>query len=99
MISSGSSRFPNFEYHLLGDRLDAFQSTPTHKGLQFFVPQGKRCSLEALPDRQRGHSLKDRIFLKAFLEEVVWNLRAEMVDVVKANIASKPLQYLRQFVV
>ena len=62
------------------------------------IPQPERERLEAADERDGLHRLKQRLGLVAFLEVVVRNARAQVVDVVEADVAREPLQHLRQLV-
>ena len=45
-----------------------------------------------------GHLVKDGIFLVTLLQLVVGNLRAEVMDVMKADVAREPLQHFGEFI-
>src|SRR5712675_1158035 len=64
----------------------------------FFVPESERERFEARPERDRLDLLKQRVRLVTFLDVVIGNARAEMVDVMEADVAGKPLEDARQFV-
>src|SRR2546423_606046 len=59
-------------------------------------PEGERS--QAREQRQRFHLLKERFRLVALLQVVIGNARAQMVNVMKANVAREPLEHFRQFV-
>src|SRR5436189_4930047 len=63
-----------------------------------FIPKTKRERFEAAAQRHGFDLLKQRVRLVASLQIVIGNARAEMVDMVKADVAGKPLQDLRKFV-
>lgn len=58
----------------------------------FLIPESKSEGFQA---GQYGYRLnmEDAIFAMTFLQKIVGNLGAEVVDVMKANIACKPLQH------
>src|SRR4051812_29397203 len=63
-----------------------------------FVPQPEGERLQAADERNRFHALKQRLGLVAPLEVVIGNARAQVMDVMKSDVARKPLQDPRQFV-
>ena len=62
------------------------------------VPQAKGEGMEARQQRDRLDRIEERVRLVAFLEMVVRNARAEVMNVMKPDIAGKPLQDSRQLV-
>lgn len=70
-----------------------------HHLLLLLVPQLQGHRFQALPESHDGDVMKNRILVESLLQVVVGDLGAEMVDVVKADIAREPLEYLRQLVV
>ena len=62
------------------------------------IPETKGEGFEAGKQRDGFDSLEQRLGPVTFLQVVIWNPGAQMVDVMKADVAGEPLQYLRQFV-
>ena len=63
-----------------------------------FIPETEGEGLQAGEQRDGFDGLEQWLRLMAFFEVIIGNSRAEMMDVVKADVAREPLQYLRQFV-
>src|SRR6185369_15155536 len=66
--------------------------------LTAFVPKAIGEGFEAGKERNRFDGLKERFGAMAFLQMIVRNRRAEVMDVMKADVAGKPLQDFRQLV-
>ena len=64
----------------------------------FFVEESVSCAGQAGPDRQAGDLLEKRFRVMAFLETVVGNTGAQVVDVVETDIAGEPLENFGKFV-
>lgn len=62
-----------------------------HKTLLLLIPQRQRHRAQAAADSQMGHALEQGVLIVAFLQVIVGNARAEVVDVMKADVARKPL--------
>ena len=63
----------------------------THHAPCLFIPQAQRKALQAGPQREWFDLLKNRVVVVAFFQIVIGYARAEVVDVVKADIARNPL--------
>ena len=68
------------------------------KLLTAFVPKAIGEGFEAGKEGDRFDGLKERFGAVAFLEVIVRDRRAQVMDVMKADVAGKPLQYFRQLV-
>src|ERR1043165_5094981 len=66
--------------------------------LAAFVPKAKGEGFEAGKEGDGFDGLKERFGAMAFLEVIVRNRRAQVMDVMKADVAGEPLQDFRQFV-
>ena len=66
--------------------------------LAVFIPEAIAERLEASEQRDGFHLLENRNLVVSALQIVVRDARAEVVDVVEANIAGEPLKDARQFV-
>lgn len=64
-----------------------------HQLALFFVPQAQKDTLETGPHRQDNNLLEDRVFFVTLLQLIIGNSGAQMMDVVKTDIARKPLQH------
>src|ERR1700690_3918868 len=62
------------------------------------VPEPKRERLEAGEESDWLHGLEQRFSPMTLLEVVIGDARAEVMDVMEADIAREPLQHLGQFV-
>src|SRR5438105_15421133 len=62
------------------------------------VPEPEAERFEAAEKRERFYLLKHQMRFVASLQIVIRNSRAQMVDVVIADVSGEPLQYFRQFV-
>ena len=60
------------------------------------VPQVQPQRFQAAPKRDRRHILELRVLFHTLLQRIVRDARAQVVDVVEPNVASEPLQHLRQ---
>src|ERR1022692_3869742 len=63
-----------------------------------FIPETESERLQAAQQRDGFDGLKQRFCFVAFLQMVIRNARAEMMNVMKADVAGKPLQHFWQFV-
>src|SRR5882672_145611 len=63
-----------------------------------FIPETEGERFEAGKQRDRLHRLKQRLRFVALLQVIIRNPRAEMMNVMKPDVARKPLQHLGQFV-
>lgn len=63
-----------------------------------FVPKSVRERLEAGEECDWFDGLKQRLSLVALLKMVIWNARAEMMNMMETNVAGEPLQDFGQFV-
>jgi len=59
-----------------------------------FVPEPESERLKAGEERDGFHSLKQRLGLVTLLKMIVRNPRAEVMDVMEANVPGKPLEQL-----
>ena len=57
-----------------------------------FVPQPERQRLKAGKERDRFDLLKKRSGVITFFQIVIWDLGAQMMDVMKPDAAGEPLQ-------
>ncbi len=73
-------------------------SNPTSFAI-FLIPQTVGSGFQAGAQGDRRHGLEKRLGLVAFLEVVIRNARAQVVDVVKADVAGEPLEHPRQLVI
>src|SRR5580704_11203228 len=64
----------------------------------FFIPKPERDGFQARNEGDRFYLLKKRIGFVALLQIVIWNARTQVMNVVKPDVAGKPLQDPRQFV-
>ena len=71
----------------------------THHFLPFLIPQIEPQRFQARPYAQRRNGANFRHFVVAALQVVVGDARAQVMDVVQADIPRKPLQHFGQFVV
>ena len=62
------------------------------------VPKTEGEGFEAGEQRDGLHGLEQRFGFVTFLQVVIRNPRAEMMDVMKSDAAREPLQHLGQFV-
>jgi len=67
----------------------------TDQFVSLFVPEPERKRFETGEESDWLHGLEERIREVAFLEVVIRNSRAQMVNVVKADVAREPLQHPR----
>src|ERR1700722_11865399 len=72
--------------------------TETDQSAPFFIPKPERERFHAREKSHRLDLLKKRIRLVASLQVVIGNARTQMMDVMKTDIARKPLQNLGQFI-
>src|SRR5579864_5350039 len=63
-----------------------------------FIPETEGQRLETGKQSDRLHTLEQRVRLVAFLQMVIGNPRAQMMDMMESNVAGKPLQHAGQFV-
>src|SRR5258708_21029143 len=75
------------------------QRTISHHLLALLVPEPEAEGLQAPQERDRRDGLKERLRFVAFLQMIVGNPRAEMMDVMKTDISRKPLQHPGELVV
>ena len=64
-----------------------------------FVPQSKSRAAETLPDAERRHLLEKWRLIVTLFQSVVRDPRAQVMNVVKSDVAGEPLQEARQSVV
>src|ERR1044072_2491269 len=69
-----------------------------HELAALFIEQPKTERAQTGQQRDRLYFLEERIGVVTALQIVIWNARAEVVNVVKANVAGEPLQDFREFV-
>ena len=69
-----------------------------HQLAPLFIPETEREGFKAGKQRYGFNRLKQRLRFVAFLEMIIRNARAEMVNVMKANVAGEPLQQFGKFV-
>ena len=69
-----------------------------HESALLFIPKPERERLEAGEQCDGFHRLKQRLGFVATLQIVIRNSRAQMVDVMEADVTGEPLQHLGQFV-
>ena len=74
------------------------EMTEADQFVALFIPQAELDGFQARKEGDRFDLLKKRIGFVAPLQIVIWNARAQMVDVMEPDIARKPLQNLRQLV-
>ncbi len=70
----------------------------TDQFLSLFVPQPIRKGLQARHHGDRFNLLEERIGAVAFFQVVIGDTRAQMVNMMKTDVARKPLQYAGQFI-
>ena len=75
---------------------DLLQRAKAHKLALFFIPQVQPQRLKARPERDGGHIHELGVLLHTALERVVRDARAEVMNMVKADIAGEPLEHLGQ---
>ena len=63
-----------------------------------FVPKTKREAFKAGKQGNRFNGLKQRLRFMAFLEMIIRDACAEMMNVMKPDIAGEPLQDFRKFI-
>ena len=71
------------------------EMTVANKAALMFVPQAERKGFEALQKRDGFNRLKQRFGLMAFLQVVIGNPCAQMMNVMKPDVAGKPLENFR----
>lgn len=79
--------------------LQMFQCTESDDLVLFFVPQPQDEKTKTMQQRYRLHRLKQRYFLLHFIQTVVRYARAEMMNVMEADVAAEELKDFRKFVV
>src|SRR6185503_705599 len=67
--------------------------TEGHQPARVFVPQRQLKCRKALRKRNHGRAVEERILVVTTLEIVVWNPRAEVVNVVQSDASREPLQH------
>ena len=75
-----------------------FEMTKPNQLFVLLIPEPERKRSEAREKRKRFYLLKHEIRLMTSLRIVVGNPRAQMVDVMIADITGEPLHNLRQFI-
>src|SRR5437867_13241723 len=63
-----------------------------HETSRIFIPQCETQRGQTLHKRDDGYAVKERILIVAALQAVVRNARAEVVDVVQADVPGEPSQ-------
>src|SRR6476619_4981010 len=63
-----------------------------------FVPKSKCETFKAGKKRERLNGSEQRLRLMAFFQTVIRNPGAEMMNVMKANIAREPLEHFRKLI-
>ena len=63
------------------------EASETDQFLMLFVPETESEGLQARKQRDRFHALKQGMRFVTSFQIVVWNTRAQMVDMVKSDIA------------
>src|SRR5271166_7005255 len=66
------------------------------KALLLLVPELERHRANPVPQRERGHVVEDRVLVVRALQVVVRYARAQVVNVVVADVAAEELQHARQ---
>src|SRR2546429_745533 len=74
------------------------QMAEANEFFALLVPEPEAERFEAAEKGERFYLLKHQMRFVASLEIVIRNSRAQMMDVVVADVAGEPLQHLRQFV-
>src|SRR5579872_5689091 len=74
------------------------QVAETDQFTSLFVPETEGERFETGKQSDRLHTLEQRVRVVAFLQIVIGNPRAQMMDVMKSDVAGKPLQHAGQFV-
>ena len=68
------------------------------KPLFLLIPQSERERLQAREQRDWFDSLEQRLRFVTFFQMVIRNARTEMMNMVKSDVARKPLQHFGQFI-
>ena len=79
-------------------RADRFQGPIAYQFLALLIPQPERKRLEAAEQSHRFDGLEKRFRPVALLQVIVRNARAQVVDVVKPDVARESLEHLGQLV-
>ena len=74
-----------------------FDRTPADEHFFLFIPQTEVQRFQAVSKRKRLN-LEDRVLVVTFLQFVIGDLRAEVVNMMETNIAGKPLQHFGKFI-
>ena len=69
-----------------------------HQAPPLLVPEPEGEGFETGKQRDGLHGLKQRLGAVTLFQMVVGNPRAEVMDVMKANVAGKPLEHFGQLV-
>ena len=70
----------------------------TDKPAPLLIPKPEIERLEAFEESQGFHASKEWMGIVASFQVVICNARAEVMDMMKADIAREPLKNARQFV-
>src|SRR6202161_3449586 len=93
-----SREFPLLPPHLALLPSQLADASIADQPLSLFVPETGGQRFQARKQRHRLHLPEQRFDLVTSLQIVVGNARAQMMNVMKADIAREPLQNLRQLV-
>src|SRR6187401_312977 len=63
-----------------------------------FVPEAEGEGFEAPEEGHRFHGLKNGVSFVAFLQVIIRNARAEVMEMVIADVSGEPLEHSGQFV-
>ena len=74
----------------------SLQRAKTNQRFAFFIAQAQLQRPENCPQRDDLDGVKRRDFVVALLQIVVGNIRANVMNVMQANIAGEPLEYFGQ---
>ena len=75
-----------------------FELAVADQPVLLFIPETESERFQAPQQRDGFDGLKQRLRFVAFLQVIIRNARAEMMNVMKADIAGKPLQDSRQLI-
>ena len=67
------------------------------QSMMLLIPKTKCQRFQAGQQCDRFYLLKHKIFFITFFQKIVGNARTQVVNMMKSNVARKPLQNLRQF--
>src|SRR6266404_2532821 len=74
------------------------QCAVSNKSPAWFVPEAEGQRFEARKERNRLHRLEEGFGAMTLLQMIIRDARAQVMNVVKADVARKPLQHFRQLV-